>query len=322
MRILILMSDTGGGHRSAAQAIEQALAAPGRRGGPGERGGLPGPERHPSELASPRLLRDYPPSLALAHSVPPHRPSVSPRVLRGPTGGLVRRAVRLAVGQERPDIVVSVHPLATAPASDALRELMARGALARGQTAAPGGGRHRHGDHSPGLGGAAGRGGGGRHGGRRETPWCGSACPLSGSPCWGCPWMPAARSMTAQPAALRRQLGWEEGRFTVLLVGGGEGAGGLEEQVEAIAASTSAVQLAVVAGRNERLQERLRRRDWGLALHSYGFVQQHAGSDAGGGPAGDQGRARHHQRGAGLRVCPWSLPARCPARRRATLVTW
>ena len=32
------------------------------------------------------------------------------------------------------------------------------------------------------------------------------------------------------------------------------------------------MQLAVVAGRNERLQERLRSRDWGLTMHSYGFV--------------------------------------------------
>ncbi len=265
------MSDTGGGHRSAAQAIEQAL------------------QRQAGAVAQVSVV-DY---LALSgiplswlrpgYSLIIHHPWLwrilfrltdhpfLPRVLRGPTGGLVRRAVRLAVVQERPDIVVSVHPLATAPASDALRELshdVAR-PLAKPLPlvvvvtdmvtihpawAAP----------------------------RAEavvaaTEEAGSTLARFGVPAeWiavlGLPVDARCAEQTASRLALRQQLGWDEDRFTVLLVGGGEGAGGLEEQVESIAASASSVQLAVVAGRNERLQERLRRRDWGLAVHGYGFV--------------------------------------------------
>jgi 1,2-diacylglycerol 3-beta-galactosyltransferase len=74
-------------------------------------------------------------------------------------------------------------------------------------------------------------------------------------------------------AALRRSLGLEAGLFTVLLVGGGEGAGGMEDQVAAIARRQLPIQLVAVAGRNQVLQRRLGLQHWGVPLHVLGFVR-------------------------------------------------
>jgi 1,2-diacylglycerol 3-beta-galactosyltransferase len=272
LRILILMSDTGGGHRSAAQAIEQAFQR------------LAG-ESVQVSVVDYLALSGFPLSwLRPGYSVIIHHPwlwrmvfratdhSMLPAVLHGPLGGLVRRAVRIAVEQVRPDVVVSVHPLATAPASDSLQEMSrSSGAIPRGEAlplvvvvtdmvtihpawAAP----------------------------RAEatvaaTERARDALVRYGVPAerisvLGLPVDARCAERTVTRVDLRRSLGWDERKFAVLLVGGGEGAGGLEEQVEAISDETRDVQLAVVAGRNERLRDQLRGRDWGLTVHSYGFV--------------------------------------------------
>jgi len=58
----------------------------------------------------------------------------------------------------------------------------------------------------------------------------------------------------------------------VLLVGGGEGMGHLFEIARAIDATCAGVQLAVVAGRNRRLQQRLERSAWRSSTYIYGLV--------------------------------------------------
>ena len=73
-------------------------------------------------------------------------------------------------------------------------------------------------------------------------------------------------------AAAREALGWSAERLAVLLVGGGEGMGRVYEMARAIDATCPGVELAVVAGRNRRLHERLLGADWRLPAHVYGFV--------------------------------------------------
>lgn len=70
----------------------------------------------------------------------------------------------------------------------------------------------------------------------------------------------------------RRNLGWDEKLPAVLLLGGGEGMGGLGEIAQAIDAAQTGVHLAVVCGRNERLQEKLTSRNWHGPVDIYGFV--------------------------------------------------
>jgi 1,2-diacylglycerol 3-beta-galactosyltransferase len=70
----------------------------------------------------------------------------------------------------------------------------------------------------------------------------------------------------------RQALGWSAERLAVLMVGGGEGMGRIYEMARAIDATCTDVELAVVAGRNQRLHERLVATDWRLPVHVYGFV--------------------------------------------------
>ena len=75
------------------------------------------------------------------------------------------------------------------------------------------------------------------------------------------------------PAALRRQLGWPVDLPMVVLVGGGEGMGPLAEIAEALAQSGLKIGLAVVAGRNDKLKAKLEGREWPIPTFIYGFVR-------------------------------------------------
>ncbi|HWQ45449.1 MAG TPA: galactosyldiacylglycerol synthase, partial [Longilinea sp.] len=57
--------------------------------------------------------------------------------------------------------------------------------------------------------------------------------------------------------ALRQQLGWSTDRSVILLVGGGEGMGPLEDVAHEIYQANLPVLLAIVTGRNRSLKERL-----------------------------------------------------------------
>lgn len=70
----------------------------------------------------------------------------------------------------------------------------------------------------------------------------------------------------------RRELGWASDALIVLLMSGGEGMGDVERLARAIDAEGLGVELAVVAGRNQALAERLRRYPWRAPAHIYGFV--------------------------------------------------
>ena len=79
---------------------------------------------------------------------------------------------------------------------------------------------------------------------------------------------------TAAPKPeLRKILGWPETQMTLLLVGGGEGMGPLEATAAAIDASDLPVSLIIIAGRNQRLKHHLESRDWNIPHKIYGFVQ-------------------------------------------------
>jgi 1,2-diacylglycerol 3-beta-galactosyltransferase len=80
-----------------------------------------------------------------------------------------------------------------------------------------------------------------------------------------------ARPQPAKPW-LRKELGLRGDLPTVLVVGGGEGMGNLEEVARAIAGADLPIQLVVIAGRNWRLRERLAARRWEVPTVVCGFV--------------------------------------------------
>lgn len=88
--------------------------------------------------------------------------------------------------------------------------------------------------------------------------------------------MPVAEKFR-HPAApreeLRRALGWPDDRPLALMVGGGEGMGPLEAMAAAVDDARLPVALAVVCGRNQQLQARLSQRAWNIPMHVYGFVK-------------------------------------------------
>jgi 1,2-diacylglycerol 3-beta-galactosyltransferase len=73
---------------------------------------------------------------------------------------------------------------------------------------------------------------------------------------------------------LQRKLGLEPGKPVVLLVGGGEGSGGLRSAVNTISQAHLPVQLLIITGRNKRLYVQLQRSRSSLHVPAkvFGFV--------------------------------------------------
>jgi 1,2-diacylglycerol 3-beta-galactosyltransferase len=75
-------------------------------------------------------------------------------------------------------------------------------------------------------------------------------------------------------ARLRAQLGWGCDRPILVLVGGGEGMGPLYQMAQAISDSGLTCELVVIAGRNAALRQRLEAAAWKVPVHIYGFVTE------------------------------------------------
>lgn len=91
--------------------------------------------------------------------------------------------------------------------------------------------------------------------------------------------LPILRSCGEVPknkALARQRLGWSPDTFTALLVGGGEGMGPLMEMACAIDDSDLDLGLVVVAGRNAKLEAELRERTWKKPARIYGFTREMA----------------------------------------------
>jgi 1,2-diacylglycerol 3-beta-galactosyltransferase len=74
--------------------------------------------------------------------------------------------------------------------------------------------------------------------------------------------------------SLREKHGWLVDKFTVLLVGGGEGMGPLAETARAIDESGLDVNLVIVAGRNVNLKKSLETLLWKNPTYIYGFTHK------------------------------------------------
>ena len=89
--------------------------------------------------------------------------------------------------------------------------------------------------------------------------------------------MPVAEKFTSASgnrAELRARFGWPQDRPVALLVGGGDGMGPLGQAVKAIDAAGLPVHLAVVCGRNQKLLADLNAHNLRLPHSLYGFVRE------------------------------------------------
>jgi 1,2-diacylglycerol 3-beta-galactosyltransferase len=77
-------------------------------------------------------------------------------------------------------------------------------------------------------------------------------------------------------SALRKKLGWPLDKFLILIVGGGEGMGPLAQTARAIDESGLDITLTIVAGRNSRLKANLDAHTWENPTFVYGFTHDMA----------------------------------------------
>jgi 1,2-diacylglycerol 3-beta-galactosyltransferase len=246
--LLFLIADTGGGHRSAARAVSQALDRmyPGRfapvlcdpLGGPGSARLL----RWVTGLYGP-VIRLAPWLWGAAYHATNSRPVMT--LLRRTLLALADRPAVDAARAHAPAAIVSFHPL-TGLAAAAARDRGAPGApavtvvtdLAQAHAAW----RQASVDLviAPSV-------------PRRAWPRRARAGLPVTREFWSGPLRPGER------AVLRRSLGLGEDEFLVLLAGGGEGSGGIARRAAAILRWFADVDVVAVCGRNTRLKRRLDR---------------------------------------------------------------
>lgn len=75
-------------------------------------------------------------------------------------------------------------------------------------------------------------------------------------------------------AELRRELGWPQAKPVVLLIGGGDGMGRIAAMAHAIAQAKLDITLVVITGRNRQLKATLEAEQWEIPTFVYGFVDE------------------------------------------------
>jgi 1,2-diacylglycerol 3-beta-galactosyltransferase len=263
-RVLFLFSDTGGGHRSAAEAIIEALELE---------------FRGCFEIQLIDVFKQYaPPPLNLAPEAYPglvrvpqmwgfgYKATDSHRRVRALTGAAwpyVRRAARRFAREQHPDLLVSVHPVLVTPILKGyglqrppfftvVTDLVTTHALwydrRVDQYVVP----------------------------TEEARQRALACGVSESKLRvvGLPVAQRFCQPAGDRAALRAGLDWPQELPVVLLMGGGEGMGPLHDVATAIARPGGPFALAVVCGRNQRLRQQLESLEWKVPVRIYGFERR------------------------------------------------
>lgn len=262
--ILFLFSDTGGGHRSAAEAIIEAL-------------NLEVGDRVTVEMVD--IFREYaPPPFDLAPEAYPvlsrmpevwqlgYRLSDGRRRTRFVFNALwpyVRRSAERLLVEHPCDLVVSVHPLFNDPISRAARRFSLPYITVVTDLVST------------------------------HTAWyCGSpdliivpteaarerglaaGVPADRLQVIGLPVAERFNAISESVEGIRHRLGWPFNHPVILLVGGGEGMGPLESVATAINEADLGATLVVVCGRNQTLQNRLEQVAWKHPAFIYGFVRE------------------------------------------------
>lgn len=262
--VLFLFSDTGGGHRSAAEAIIEALELEYGNAVTTEmldffksRAPLPlnkMPDWYPDMVKAPYLW-------GLSFKMSDGRRRA--RAITTSMWPYVGRAVRRIVKEHPADLIVTVHPLATTvflkalgrhrpPFTIVVTDMVTTHALWYDQRAdlilvPTEMARQRAIAY-----------------GMDPERVCVVGQPVAERYC-----IP-----TGEKGALREKLGWEQDKTVILLVGGGEGMGPLGKTARAIANSRLDVSLAIVCGRNQRLRAHLESLYWPVPVHIYGFTRE------------------------------------------------
>lgn len=266
MRVFIAMSYTGGGHRAMSAAIDEALR---QQFGTDVDVEIDDVFDVGSQSAFERVTLLYGPVIRIApwfygwlyHSINhPRRYGTFSRFSWQATRNKFSRMLE----RNPPDVVVNTHPLANRPILDAVQESGRKVPVVASvselvsvhvswvdprldvlNTGTP-------------------------ESFSRVVSWGADARRVR---CLGLPVDARFASVEPSPAELREAMGLDPQRFTALLIGGGEGAGGLEAIVREIQGTDLDVQLVVVCGHNKRLRQRLERASLRTPTFVLGFVK-------------------------------------------------
>jgi 1,2-diacylglycerol 3-beta-galactosyltransferase len=261
--IVFFFSDTGGGHRSASEAIIEAM-----KNGYGDRftaelvdffkGFGPGPMRRMPDLY-PEMVKAKTLYQASFYATDGRTQA---RVMTATLWPLMRSTMRKLVATHPADLVVSVHPVATTAALKALgprrppfytvvTDLVTTHALWFDSRAdrillpterARDRALHYH-------------------------------MPPEKLEVVGLPVAERYCAPMGNKHALRRGLGWPAELPIVLIVGGGEGMGPLAKTARALDESGLRMGMAIVCGRNHKLQKALQGQTWENPTFVYGFTR-------------------------------------------------
>lgn len=261
--IVFLFSDTGGGHRSASEAIIEAIE-------------LEFPNQITSEMVD--LFRDYaPPPFDMATEIYPplsrmpkvwgfgYRHTNSPRSTRNIYNMVwpyIRRSIHKLILEHPGDLIVSVHPMMNTPVLRSLKDRKNPFITVVTDMVST------------------------------HAAWYDSRADLILVPTeiarqrgieFGVPaeklqvvGLPVADRFCrtqGDSAEIRKKFGWPLDIPVILLVGGGEGMGPLEKTAHAINEAGMNAALVIITGRNRRLKSRLEKYPWTMPVSIYGFVR-------------------------------------------------
>ncbi len=263
-RILFLFSDTGGGHRSATEAMIEALNLefPGKvdaRMVDFFREYYPAPLNRAPELYPP--ISKLPQAWGLGFRSSNSRNRAD--MINALSYPYLRKAVRRLTRENPADLIVSVHPLVNTTLARAMRhaprpfitvvtDMVSTHAfwfdrrsdlvVVPTQIAKERGIRF--------------------------------GIPEGNLRVIGLPIAERFRTAPTDPMAFRREQGWREDLPVILLVGGGDGMGPVKRIAKAINAAELPATLVVICGRNESLKEDLEEVQWRMPAHIYGFTKR------------------------------------------------
>jgi 1,2-diacylglycerol 3-beta-galactosyltransferase len=264
-RVLFLFSDTGGGHRAAAEAIRDALLI-----------------RHPDEVSAEivDVFRAYSPfplkympefypwlvnrsksSWAMGYHLTNSRESV--QLLSLGIYNSIEKGLKRMLEEHPADAIVCVHSVLNSPTMRALRQLEQRPPYITVVTDLV---STHHFWYDP-------------HVDRCLVPTqqayergLRSGLKPEQMRVTGLPVHPHFAERLKAKAAARAELGWNPDLPTIVLVGGGEGMGPLYKTARALNDERLNCQLVIIAGRNQPLKEKLESSEWHQPTHIYPFV--------------------------------------------------
>jgi 1,2-diacylglycerol 3-beta-galactosyltransferase len=263
MKVLILFSDTGGGHRAASQAIKAALET--------EAAGVEVTLADGLVHGGPFPLNRAPAIYAWMMRSARWMWSLNFAISNGPTRAkwmadlgypATARKLRRLIESHGPDIIVSTHPLLTRSVSRVRRRMKHPCPFAIVVTDLVTGHWSWYDDGADRI--------------FLPTPEALEHVRTGGIDpqklvMTGQAVHPRCRTAVDQRDALRHRFGWD-GSLVVLMVGGGDGMGRLGDHARAVDAAALPIRIVVVCGRNAKLRSELTQHPWRTASEVHGFV--------------------------------------------------